>query len=128
MPNLSINTSAILPDAVAKNALLTALSHAVASVMGKPEEYVMVTLTHSDVCFASNAGQPAAFCQLSSIGGLTNEVNTRLAAKVCELLGAHLHVPSDRVYIVFQDVKVPRLRPISPSSSDRITGLSLGIR
>jgi len=48
MPLLKLETTVPLPEEKAKP-LLTALSKAVASAIGKPEQYVMITANRSDM-------------------------------------------------------------------------------
>jgi phenylpyruvate tautomerase PptA (4-oxalocrotonate tautomerase family) len=47
----------------------------------------------------------AAFVDVRSIGGLTNDVNRTLSQKVCKLLKESHGVPEDRVYLNFTEVE-----------------------
>ena len=67
MPLLKLQTTVPLPEEKAKP-LLAALSKAVAGLIGKPEQYVMVTASHSDMVMSGKAGE-AAFVDIRSIGG-----------------------------------------------------------
>jgi phenylpyruvate tautomerase PptA (4-oxalocrotonate tautomerase family) len=53
------------------------------------------------------AGNPgaAAFVDVRSIGGLTNNVNRKLSQQVCKLLNDSLGVPENRVYLNFTEVE-----------------------
>jgi phenylpyruvate tautomerase len=112
MPNLSINTNVIFPSADVRNDLMNEIGKEVATIMGKPQEYMMVTLKHADITLGGNFKDPGAFCELFSIGNINNETNTAVCAKICELLQSRLNIPPARVYVVFQDIKV-RQRNIS---------------
>jgi hypothetical protein len=48
MPLLKLETTANLSE-LSRTGLLTKLSRIVAETIGKPEEYVMVTVSHSDI-------------------------------------------------------------------------------
>jgi phenylpyruvate tautomerase PptA (4-oxalocrotonate tautomerase family) len=76
----------------------------VAETIGKPEQYVMVTVTQAAVVMSGKAGA-AALVDVRSIGGLTGDVNRRLAQQVCKLLSESLGLPPERVYLNFTDVE-----------------------
>ena len=102
MPFLRLETTATLADEK-KKALLASLSKIVAGTIGKPEQYVMVTLSPAAVLMSGKPGD-AAFVDIRSIGGLSDSVNRQLAQKVCASLKESLGVPPDRVYLNFTDV------------------------
>ncbi len=81
MPLLKLETTVVLSEDNRKS-LLTSLSKAVAGTIGKPEQYVMV-----------------------SIGGLTGDVNRKLSQQICKLLNDSLGIAPDRVYLNFTDVE-----------------------
>jgi phenylpyruvate tautomerase len=103
MPLLKIETSAALAEEKRK-ALLASLSKAVAETIGKPEQYVMVTASQVAMLMSGKAGD-AAFVDIRSIGGLSNEVNRKLSQQVCKLLKDSLGISPDRVYLNFIDVE-----------------------
>jgi len=103
MPLLKLETTVALSEAK-QNLLLPALSKLVAEGIGKPEQYVMVTLQQLPMQMSGKPGD-AAFVDIRSIGGLSSDVNRRLAQSVCELLKEQLGVSPDRVYLNFADVK-----------------------
>ena len=76
----------------------------VAETIGKPEQYVMVTLNPASLLMSGKSDQ-AAFVDVRSIGGLNGEVNRSLAQKVSRLLQESLGIAPDRVYFNFTDVK-----------------------
>jgi phenylpyruvate tautomerase PptA (4-oxalocrotonate tautomerase family) len=103
MPLLKLETTVPLPDDKAKP-LLAALSKAVAGAIGKPEQYVMITLSHSDILMSGKAGD-AAFVDIRSIGGLNSETNRKLSQQICKTLKDSLGIAADRVYLNFSDVE-----------------------
>ena len=86
-----------------RKALLASLSKAVAGTIGKPEQYVMVTVGQAAILMSGKAGD-GAFVDIRSIGGVTDEVNRKLSQQVCKLLNDSLGIPPDRVYLNFTDV------------------------
>lgn len=102
MPLLRLETSAPVPEAK-KDALLKACSALVASVTGKPESYVMVTLLP---CSGSIGGNPGAMAYLDirGIGGLDKGTNGRLAKELAALLNKELGLASENIYLTFTDV------------------------
>ncbi|HVM48111.1 MAG TPA: phenylpyruvate tautomerase MIF-related protein [Candidatus Acidoferrum sp.] len=103
MPLLKLETNVALSDDQRKQ-LPAALSKAVAETIGKPEQYVMVTLSPAALLLAGQPGD-AAFVDIRSIGGLSADVNRRLSQKVCALLSQSLRLPPNRVYLNFTDVE-----------------------
>ena len=102
MPLLKLEITASLSDDKRK-ALLAALSKIVAEAIGKPEDYVMVTVSQAAILMSGKPGE-AAFVDLRSIGGLSHEVNRQLSQKLCRLLHESLGVPESRVYLNFTEV------------------------
>ena len=102
MPLLKLETTVALSDDKRK-ALLASLSKAVSETIGKPEDYVMITISPAAMLMAGSPGD-AAFVDLRSIGGLRGDVNRQLSQKVCGLLNESLGVPQNRIYLNFTDV------------------------
>ena len=103
MPLLQLETTVPLPEEKGKP-LLAALSKAVASAIGKPEQYVMVTVSQSAMLMSGKA-DAAAFVDIRSIGGLNNETNRKLSQQICKLLKDSLEIAPDRVYLNFTDLE-----------------------
>ena len=103
MPLLKLETTVALTEDKRK-ALLATLSKTVAEVIGKPQQYVMVTASHAAIQMSGSPGD-AAFVDVRSIGGLTGDVNRKLSQKVCQLLHDSLGIPPNRIYLNFTDVK-----------------------
>jgi phenylpyruvate tautomerase PptA (4-oxalocrotonate tautomerase family) len=102
MPILKLETSVPLTEEKQK-AMLAALGKLVAGTIGKPEQYVMVTCGPTAIRMAGRDGD-AAFVDIRSIGGLTNAVNRKLSAQVCQLLVDALSIPANRVYLNFTEI------------------------
>ena len=102
MPLLKLETTVALSDDKRK-ALLAALSKTVAETLGKPEEYVMVTLNPAAILMAGKPGN-ASFVDLRSIGGLSDKANRMFSQKICRLLNESIGVQQDRIYLNFTDM------------------------
>ncbi len=102
MPLISVKTSAAA-DADPQ-ALLGELSSSLATLLGKPERYVM-TLLETDVpmTFAGDRA-PACYVEVKSIGALEGDRTRQVSAAVCALIERHLGIPAERTYIGFEDV------------------------
>ena len=103
MPLLKLETTVALPDEK-KKTVLALLSKALADTIGKPEQYVMVTTSHSAMLMSGKTGD-AAFVDIRSIGGLNGDTNRKLSQQICELLKDSLGIAPDRVYLNFSDVE-----------------------
>jgi len=102
MPLLRIATSAH-PSEPVRSRLLVELSGFIAARLGKPEAYVMVSLTPGVAMTFAGTPEPACFAELKSIGRFTPELTQKLSSELCERLGSALDVPSARIYIEFSD-------------------------
>ena len=103
MPLLKLETTVTLSDDQ-RQELLGALSKITAQTIGKPEQYVMVTIVPAAIQMSGKPGD-AAFVDIRSIGGLTTEVNRQLAQKLCALLAQSLRIPQNRIYLNFTDME-----------------------
>ena len=86
-----------------KNKILTEASRIVSKNTGKPEQYVMVTLTKADFAMAGTPG-PAAFVDVRGIGGINGENNGGITKDICGLMESELSIAPESVYITFTDV------------------------
>lgn len=77
MPLLKLETNVAF-DEEKQKALLAELSGVVARTLGKPEQYVMVTITSAAMLMSGKAA-PAAFVDVRSIGGLGGTANGELS-------------------------------------------------
>ena len=76
-------------DRVSASAIVSDLSKAVAKATGKPEAYVMISLTTDKPMSYGGTEEPCAYGELISIGGIGGEKNkkaSRLAFKACLLV------------------------------------------
>lgn len=103
MPYLAIHTNVDI-DPSGREALLSDASHTVANQLGKAERYVMTSYRYNgDMLFAASTA-PLAYVELKSIG-LPGDQTTALSHTLCQLLGRHLNVAADRIYIEFSDAE-----------------------
>ena len=102
MPLLKLETSVKVP-AEKKDKLILSLSGILAQVTGKPESYVMITLSEAAVSMAGKI-IPAAFADVRGIGGLTQKVNAGISKELAALLKAELNIAPENIYITFTDV------------------------
>ena len=103
MPYLNLTTNISIADTTASE-LLSQFSQLLAQKTGKPESYVMVEITADKPMLFAGNNQPLAYLECKSIG--LSIVQTKpLAAAICQLLQATLHIDPERVYIEFSDCK-----------------------
>ena len=101
MPLLSIETNVSFDEEDnAAPGVLASLSQAVAAMLGKPEQYVMVNLKTGQDLFFAGSGAPAAYVQLKSLG-LPEDKTADYSHTLCELINRELGIPADRIYIEF---------------------------
>lgn len=101
MPLLRIQTNRPI-DTTGQQALISQASQQVASLLGKPERYVMVSLEHNPAMLFGGSDEPLAYLELKSIG-LPESKTAELSAGLAALLNEQLGLPADRIYIEFAD-------------------------
>jgi phenylpyruvate tautomerase len=103
MPYLKITTSKSI-DAAQKHNLLKTASKMVASELGKPEEYMMVSAESSVPMLFAGTEEPCAFLEVRGIG-LPESKAGKLSQLLCGLVESQAGIRKDRVYINFADIK-----------------------
>lgn len=101
MPYLKIQTNLAL-DTNKASQFIKSASRLVAEGLGKPERYVMVALEPPVPMVFAGSDAPAVFMELKSIG-LSESQTPKLSEQLCQLVNAEFAVPTDRIYIEFQD-------------------------
>lgn len=75
----------------------------IAKSLGKPVAYIAVQVNaNQDLCFGGT-NEPAALCELTSIGALSTESNKKHSKALMELLEQKLSIRPNRVYITFRN-------------------------
>jgi phenylpyruvate tautomerase len=102
MPYLKITTNKSIDDDP-KNKLLKAASKTIAAELGKPEQYMMVSIEPPAAMLFGGVDAPCAFLELRAIG-LPISRTEKLSQLLCSLVESHAGIPPSRVYINFSDV------------------------
>uniref|UniRef100_A0A6G1SE08 L-dopachrome isomerase n=1 Tax=Aceria tosichella TaxID=561515 RepID=A0A6G1SE08_9ACAR len=79
-------------------------TEAVAKSLGKPVSYVAVQVNAGQNLSFGGTDEPAALCDLTSIGALSVESNKKHSKALMNLLEKQLGVSSQRVYISFHNL------------------------
>jgi phenylpyruvate tautomerase PptA (4-oxalocrotonate tautomerase family) len=103
LPLLKLSLSLKLEDDQ-KASLLQSLSKVLADGLGKPENYVMVSIEDEVAIIMSGEMGPAAFADIRSIGALNDEVNKEFSNTLCTFLNEQFGIPTNRIYINYTDM------------------------
>jgi phenylpyruvate tautomerase len=98
MPLVRVQLS-VAVDPKTEQSILKSLSSAVASLLGKPEGYLMVVLDPRAEILMGGSSEPAAFCEVRSVGTISSSQAASLSAKICEILAQQAKVPGERIYL-----------------------------
>jgi phenylpyruvate tautomerase PptA (4-oxalocrotonate tautomerase family) len=99
MPLLKITTNQPLEQQrIGK--LLKQASESLASILGKPERYVMISIEHNPQMLFAGSDEALAYLELKSIG-LPDDQTKLISNGLCQLMEQQLGVSPDRVYIEF---------------------------
>jgi len=98
VPLLNISTNTKIKN---EQILLAKSSDFISSLTGKPINFIMVKLTHSLSMNFAGTDEPCAFIEIKSIGSL---LPSKMSKPICEFFSNELGIPTERIYISFQDV------------------------
>lgn len=99
MPYLKLETNQnFSPESCQQ--LLKSLSKGIADILGKSENYVMISLETAKPMLFSGNGQTTAFVELKSLG-LPEEQTATFSRKLCSLIEAQTGIKAERIYIEF---------------------------
>mgnify|MGYP001985133289 CR=1 FL=1 len=104
MPYLNIQTNLTIDDDAELDNLLKKSSSLTAELLGKPEEFMMVALKDEVPMLFAGSADPTAFLELKSIG-LNPDKTKTLSKALCELIESELEIPSERIYVKFNDAQ-----------------------
>ncbi len=99
MPLLTIKTNIKLND---KTELAEAASLTTASILSKPESYVMVQIEDELCLMFGGKHQPCALLELKSLG-LAETSTADFSAQLCEFIHAQTGIEPSRIYIEFSN-------------------------
>lgn len=99
MPYLFIQTNQTVEDEK-RGDFLAAASRLCAELLGKPEDYVMVTLEQGKAMSFAGTTEPAAFLRLTSLG-MDPSSCPEYSKKLCAFFEESIGVPPGRIYIEF---------------------------
>jgi phenylpyruvate tautomerase len=101
MPFLKIQTNQPLAEPAAK-ALASNAAGRVAALLGKPQDYVMVSVETNPAMQFAGTDAPLAYLELKSIG-LPQSITASASRALCDLVAGETGVPANRIYIEFSD-------------------------
>ena len=104
MPLIQLDTSCDLSNSEKRKAIASELSKLAAECIGKPEKYVMASVSDNVVMTMSGTHNPAALVSVKSIGGLNKNVNQKLTADICKMLQQELGIAGDCIYLTFEEL------------------------
>jgi len=99
MPLLTITINISLDDESAQTLCSKASAH-VATLLGKPESYVMISLHHGTTMSFAGDASPCAMLELKSLG-LPEQQTAELSESLCDFLNQQAGIPTERIYIQF---------------------------
>lgn len=102
MPYLKIETNKRLDEAAAQ-ALLKKSSAVTATLLGKPEKWIMVSICPGAAMMFDGSTELSAYVELKSIS-LTQEACGELSKSLCDFLNTALGISPERVYIEFWNI------------------------
>jgi phenylpyruvate tautomerase len=102
MPYLKIETNKSLDEA-AVQALLKKSSLFTATLLNKPEKWIMVSIYQGVAMMFDGSAEPVAYVELKSIS-LTPDSCAALSKSLCEFLNAELGVSPERAYVEFWNI------------------------
>ena len=102
MPFLKIETNVSIQSEDELDMFLKAASKLVSNMLGKPEQYIMLSYLHNPDMLFNGQNSALAYVELKSIG-LDDTKTAAYSAAICGFLTEKLAIPADRTYIEFAD-------------------------
>ncbi|KAD3067659.1 hypothetical protein E3N88_35539 [Mikania micrantha] len=98
MPCVQISTNVCL-DGIDTDSIFSDATKAVAQIIGRPEQFVMVILKGSVAISFERNKEPAAFAEIIAMGGITSEVKKKLIYQLGTILLEKLSIPRTRFFV-----------------------------
>ena len=87
------------------SALKDAFAEAIEIIPGKSEEWLMLnTVGGCNMAFRGDMDTPSAMIKVEIFGKAKDDEYDRLTAAICERVSDILGVPSDRIYVRYEEV------------------------
>ena len=102
MPYLKLDTNLELDNKTTQD-LISKSSVKLATLLGKPESYVLIHINSGQTMMIAGSTDPLAYIELKSIG-LTRDQTPSLSTLLCEFIAEELNIPANRIYIEFTDI------------------------
>ena len=99
MPLINVRTS--IPNFKKPELLLQKLSNELSDLTGKPEQFVMTLLQTNVPMTIAGTTEPCCYVEIKSIGSIDS---SKMSSAFCELIENATGIPSQRIYIGFEDV------------------------
>ena len=96
MPLISIETNQTFNSPSS----LKEISQTVATLLGKPESYLMLKVVHNEDMLFAGTHEPLAHLKLKSLG-LPEDNTKAFSAQLCKTIQQHFSVAPERIYIEF---------------------------
>ncbi|XP_031260615.1 macrophage migration inhibitory factor homolog [Pistacia vera] len=109
MPCLYISTNVNL-DGLDTDPVFSAATKAVAEIIGRPENLVMVILKGSVAISFNGNKEPAAYAEIVSMGGINKVVKRKLISTLGSILQAKLSIPTTRFFLKVYDTTAGQTR------------------
>ncbi|CDI84483.1 macrophage migration inhibitory factor, putative [Eimeria acervulina] len=90
-------------DKATANAFLSDVEKGLSKLLGKPVQYINVSLTRGEMRHGGS-NEPAASVCVNSIGNITTETNNKICVELVTFCQNHLKIPVDRVFFCFSDM------------------------
>ena len=76
------------------------------TLIGKSEAYLMVQISENcKLYFKGNNDEDSAFFEVKLLGKSTKANYEKLTAALCELASTELSIPTNRVYVKFEEIE-----------------------
>lgn len=77
-----------------------------ASIIGKPESYVMIGI-EDEYClyFAGEKLEKGAFVSVDVLGSSNSPAAEKMTARICEIYAEELGIPGDHIYVEYRSTR-----------------------
>eukprot|EP00827_Trimyema_finlayi_P002019 TRINITY_DN1960_c0_g1_i1.p2 TRINITY_DN1960_c0_g1~~TRINITY_DN1960_c0_g1_i1.p2 ORF type:complete len:126 (+),score=46.46 TRINITY_DN1960_c0_g1_i1:64-441(+) len=101
MPFVAINTDKATTQQQ-RDTIKAGLAKILSSIVGKPEQYVMISFIKCDALYFGGKAGEAAYIEFKQLGNMSKQQKNDLTAQINALIKTNLGIDGSKQYITFQ--------------------------
>ncbi len=101
MPFINVKTNTAV-SSEKQTAIKSGLGHAIATIPGKSESWLMVGIEPEKILYFKGDNAPAAMVEVSVFGSPNSSAFNKLTDQICDILNQQLSIDRSRIYVKYE--------------------------